>query len=395
MDEIKRYRLLIGGVVLLAMVGVTWWAINTQTGETPAAASELPSLPEIDREALTQIEIRRPGEEDSIRLVREGSTWRLAAPLEDAAARTTVDTALDKLADLEVTRVAAAKAATHARLQVDSENGVRVTARAGEQTVIDFWIGAASSGATYVRLEGQDQVLEVRGLIKFAFNKAPHEWRDRAIVDLEIADLREATFTNTNGAFQFRRSGENWEPVLPAPAEGEEPPAGIERFSASRTRTAITGLARLRASEFAAPDTTVESAGLGEGAARVALVSGEGENAQTLTLLVGNELDEGKRYVMREGNSTIYVVSRFHADRLVPNTATFQEPEPNAEGAEGGEGGAPAGGEAPAGMPPMPGAGGQLPPELMRQIQQQLQQQGLGGGAPPEDSEGHEGHEGH
>jgi hypothetical protein len=386
MDEIKRYRLLIAGVVLLAMAAATYFAVTTRTGETPVAENEVPTLPEIDRDAITQIEIRRPEDDAPIRLVRDGSNWRLAAPIEAAAARTAIDTALDKLADLEVIRVAARQASNHERLEVDAEHGVRVTARAGEQTVIDFWIGAFRGGNTLIRLEGQNDVLAVRGSIKFAFNKAVRDWRDRAILDIEANDVREATFTSTNGTFRFRKNGESWEQVLDAPAEGQPAPAGIERFSGSRVGTSIGGLARLRASDFAAPDVTRESAGLGEGAGRVVFVSGEGESAQTVTLLVGNEVQDGNRYVMREGDATIYVVSRFMAERMMPNTAAFQEPEPGAEGAAPAE---------PAGeMPGMPGGGGQIPPELMRQIQQQLQQQGLGGAAggeapPPDDHEGH------
>lgn len=371
MDEIKRYRLLIGGVVLLAMVGLTVWGVQTRTGETPTTDDARPTLPTIDRATITQLEVRRPEDEAPIRLVREGETWRLAAPLEAPAARTAIDTALDKLADLEVTRVAATQAANHARLEVDAEHAVRVTARAGDQTVIDFWVGAFRSGTTMVRLEGQDQVLAVRGSIKFAFNKDVRDWRDRAIVELEPDELREATFTQASGAFRFRRAEDAWEQVL----EGEPAPAAIERFSASRVGTNVSSLARLRASDFAADDVTVESAGLGDDAARVTLVSGEGESASTVLLRVGNEASEGNRYVMREGDSTIYVVSRFMAERLVPDVAAFQEPEPGEGGDEPGE--------PPAGMPGMgmPGmGGGQIPPELMQQIQRQLQEQGLGGG---------------
>ena len=32
MDEIKRYRLLIGGVVLIAMGGLAWWGFHERTG---------------------------------------------------------------------------------------------------------------------------------------------------------------------------------------------------------------------------------------------------------------------------------------------------------------------------------------------------------------------------
>lgn len=373
MDEIKRYRLLIGGVVLLGMIGLAWWAVRARTGDTAPteAAAAATTLPEIDRDAITEIEIRRPGDEAAIRLVKDGESWRLAAPVEAPAASSNVDTALDKLTDLDVRGVASSNAQFHERLEVDEEHGVRVIARAGGETLIDMWVGAFRGGNTMVRLEGEDRVLMVRGSIKFAFNKPVRDWRDRAILDVEPDSVSSVTFTNDNGTFAFRKGEEAWEQVTEAPEGGEAPPA-IERFAPTKVRTSVSSLARLRASDFAGADVTVESAGLGEGAARVVLVAGEGEEARTTTLLVGGEVGEQSRYVMREGDSTIFVVSRFMAERLVPNTEAFQEAEPGEAGAE------PPPPDPHGGMPP--GGGGQIPPELMQQIQRQLQQQGMGGG---------------
>ncbi len=377
MDAIKRYRLVIGAIAVLAMVGLAIWAIRQESGDTEIVESDTPELPEIARDAITEVEIRRPGEEPT-RLVKSGETWRLAAPIEAAAAQTSVDTLLDKLADLEVAGVASVHARFHERFEVDEAHGVHVIARAGSDELINFWIGGARGGNSMLRLDGQEQTLLVEGQIKFAFNKPAQDFRDRAIVELEADDLRAATFTNTNGSFRFAKSGEAWEQVLEPGADGVAPVA-IERFAPTKVGTAVSGLARLRASSFGAADVTAESAGLGEDAARVVLVSGEGESAQTITLRVGNEVDAGSRYVMREGNDTIFVVSSFMATRLLPNAEAFQEAEPGAEPAE------PA--EPPPGMPGMMpgGGGGQIPPELMQQIQRQLQQQQAGGG-------GHAGH---
>lgn len=75
------------------------------------------------------------------------------------------------------------------------------------------------------------------------------------------------------------------------------------------------------------------------------------------------------------GNPTIYTISRYSADRLRGEPSLFQDPEPGAEGAEDA-----AGLDAPPGLEGMGGPGGQqIPEELMRQIQEQMQRQGLGG----------------
>jgi hypothetical protein len=372
MEEIKRFRVLIAIVVVLGLGAVAWYAFKSKTGDSPAEEGQAaPELPEIEQDELTEITIERPEDDAPVRLVKSGETWRLAAPVDAPAARTNVDTLLEKLGGLELEGVAAQSARQHERLEVDAEHGVHVIARAGSEEVIDLWIGAFRGGNTMVRLDGSDDVLMVRGSIKFAFNRAANEWRDRAIVELEANSGREVTFANTNGTFRFRKNGENWEQVLEPAAEGEDPPAGIENFDATKVRTAVSMAERLRASDFAAPDVTRESAGLGEGAARVTLVSGEGDAAQTTVIVIGNEVENGTRYAMREGSDTIYVIARSNAERLIPNAEAFQqsdEPEEPAEPPPGMPGGMP-------GMPPG-GGGGQIPPELMEQIQRQLQQQG-------------------
>ncbi len=375
----QRHRTIIMGLVALALICVTYWAVTTQTGDTPVAeGSEEAALPEVERGDITELEIHVPANEDedleaiTVRLVKDGDDWRLADP--DAPASTTaVGTALDKISTLEMVGRAATRSQHHERLEVDEAHGTRVIARNGSETMIDVWIGAYQAGNTMVRVEGQDEVLMVRGSIKFAFNKQIRDWRERAILQLTAGDVREIQFENENGSWTFVKSEDEWTEQLPEPAEGEEPPTGIENFDAGRVRTAVSSLARLRAADFF--DGTPEEAGLDSGYATVRMVSGEGDEAQTAVLHIGGEAEEGQRYVRLAGGETIFIVSRFMADRLVPNVEGFQpsaEPETPPPPAGGMPAGMPGGG---------PGGGGGIPPELMQQIQRQLQQQG-GGGHP-------------
>ncbi len=413
----KANRLYIMGGLALAMIGLTWWAVSTRTGDTEVPEGSDPELPEVDRDSVTEIEIHLPASEDeeavSITLTKDGEDWRLTAPVNAAASSTAISTALDKLTDLEVVGRAASRAEHHERLEVDEAHGIHVIARAGDETAIDMWVGAYQTGNTMVRVEGSDEVLMVRGSIKFAFNKRPADWRDRAILQLTAAEVNEIEFENPEGHWLFRKGAEagaegdtpteggadeeggdeeggdeeggdeeggddspaddEWREVLLPAAEGEEPRAPIENYEAAKVRTIVSSLARLRASDFADDDATPESVGC-DGSARVRMISGEGDDAQTVVLVVGNEQGEGNRYVMLEGDDTIYVVSRFMAERLRPTVEAFQP------GDSGTEEPPPMGG--PHGMPGMPGmpgggmpGGGQIPPEVMQQIQQQLQQQ--------------------
>ena len=377
----QRHRAIIMSVVALVLVGATYWAVTSQTGDTEVDDGDAPSLPDVERSSITELEIHLPANEDedleaiTVTLVKDGEDWRLREP--DAPASTSaINTALDKISSLDLAGQAASRAEHHERLEVDEAHGLRVIARSGSETLIDLWLGGYRSGNTLVRLEGHDEVLMVRGSIKFAFNKRVRDWRERAIVQLTAGDVHEIQFTNTNGDWTFTKNEETWTQQLPEAPEGEEPaegeaPAGaIENFDAGRVRTAVASLARLRAADFAEPGADT---GLDSGYAIVRMVAGEGDDETTTVLHIGGEADEGQRYVQVVGNETVFLVSRFMADRLVPDVESFQ-PSDEPETPPPPSGGMP-------GMPGMPpgGPGGQISPEIMQQIQRQLQAQGAGG----------------
>ncbi|AKF07717.1 DUF4340 domain-containing protein [Sandaracinus amylolyticus] len=421
-----KNRLPIAGLLLIAVGGLAIWAWGVRTGDTPVRETQQArGFPDLSRDQISVIEITRPeAEGQTIRLERREEQWFVTQPIEVIADQSAVSTALDKLDEMEVAGVAASNPEFHERLEVDPAHGVRVVARGADGNALaDLWIGAYRSGNTMVRLEGEERVVSVRGSIKFAFNKELRDWRDRAILNVEADDVTEVAWRGPNGTFRFDRApaaapaapeGEGEAPaqptlgewrqaeisyVPPAPAAPETPPAGrrpppepaapapltaIEGFQASKVRSMVASLARMRAADFAGPDVTPESAGLGPDAARVTLTTrGEGdEGPQTFTVILGNEANAERHdfYAQREGEPTIYVISRFLGERVSPTATSFTESAPATPPGEGE--GAP--GE---GMPmPMPGGeggGAQLPPEVMEQIRRQLEQQGLGGGAGP------------
>lgn len=393
----QKNRLTIGLVALLAIGGAAIWAVQTRTGDTPVAtggASTIDGFPaDLERDDVTSIEITRP-EEPTVRLSRGEHGWRVAAPVDARADQTSVDSALDKLAELELESVAARSAAHHEALEVDAAHGIHVVARNGDEVLADLWVGTTRSGNTAVRLDGQDVVGMVDGSIRFAFSRDLKDWRDRGIVDLEADQVREVAWVGPNGTFRFTRPmsapAEGAEPAEPTPGDWTQtevsyvptveatdggvapsappPVTTIEGFQPSKVRTMVSTLARLRAADFAAADVTPAAAGLSDASARVTLTLADG---QVTVLRLGNAVPDAtdQFYAAHDGDDTIFVVSRYHSVRLSPTVTEFEASA------------APAAAEPPAGMPELdfggggPG-GGEIPPEIMRQIQQQLQQQG-------------------
>jgi len=400
----QNNRLWIGGVALLVLGGAAFYVSSRNTGDTPEDEIEAPqNFPEVDDGDITSLEITRPDEEPVRLELREG-TWMVVSPLEAPADQATVTTALDKLGELHIEGIAANTATHHEELEVDAARGLHVVASGADGELANLWIGATRAGNTLVRVEGEDQVVTVRGSIKFAFNKALREWRDRGVLDLESDDVIEMSWQGPNGTFHFTRpmeaaaapdaepEGEDAEDEAPAgptygewqltdvsypptPAEGAEidplaaPLTAIENFAPSRVRSMVTTLARMRASDFG--DVTAMDAELNDSSPSVTLTVRDGASTRRVTVRLGAARgDDGEHYASRVGADTIYVISRHLSDRIAPTAASFQQT---------------AAAEAPPEMPPgMPGMGGPgmegIPPDVMRELERAMA--GAGGGHP-------------
>ena len=435
----QKNRLVIALGVLVATGALAFWAMRSNTGDSTAATEAVAELPELEEEDVTSLVITRHTDDgdETVRLERRDDVWWVTEPVEARADAGAVSTVLDKLTDLDVVQIAARRAQHHEVLEVDEAQGVHVVVGGADGELANLWIGAFRSGNTMVRQDGHDEVVAVQGSIKFAFNKPLRDWRDRGMLALDAGDVREVSFVNSHGTFSFRRplsaapapsedddaEGEDAEgedddaegddedegPSLgdweiaevsyfpPPPAEGEEVDAGrprpaaapvepvalatIDDFGASKVRTLVSTFARMRASDFAAADVTAETAGIGAESPRVTLVTVEGSTRTEHVIRLGREFNEESHefYAMREGDETIYVVSRYLAEKLDPDHTAFQASTVSAPPPPG-ETGEPGGGLVmPEGLPGMPG-GGSLPPEVMEQIRRQLEASGAGGG---------------
>ncbi len=369
--DLKKHRVLIAAFVLLGLVGALValekkrareYAESSEGGESP--------LPALVRDQITSVELSRPGQ-PTVRLEKRGSTFRVVAPVDFAADAANVASLLDKLVALEFVSVASTSTSSHAQLEVDDAHAIRVVAKNGSTTAIDLRVGVYRGGNTMVRLQGSNDVLAVRGSIRYAFARELREWRDRVIVDAAPGDVRAVSFASDQGTFRFERGADDtW-----VPAAGQ---AAIPEFDATKVDAAVTSLARLRATDFAA-DSDLASANLAapRGTVRLSILRSAGEDGgssapEEITLLLGAaRADTNDVYVQRQGNPTVFVASSFVGDRMRPAAAAFtRSAEAPAE-------------EAPAEPPAMQlgggGGGQQIPPEVLQRLIQQAQQ---GGGAP-------------
>ncbi len=341
-------KLLIAAAVV---VGLSVAVAMTKRSHQAQTTLEKPSatVPTVKKDEVTTLEIARPGKPAVVLTRQADKKWRLSAPLDAEAAQTAVDSALDKLADLTVTSVAATRKENYAKLEVDPEHAVRVKAKAGDKQVADLYIGASKTGGTMVRVEGQEPVLAVRGSIRYPFDKEVKDFRKREITEIPADELTAIEISSDKGNFKFERQGEAW-----AQAKGEK---AIDKFDPQKVQNLAHSLGSLRANDFAAKDEPDSVTGLDAPVGKVTLTKKDGSKVE---LALGKEHANGSdTYLRATGGEVVYRVAKYTADRLRPDAKAFEkvEPKPNDPSAAA-HGGMPIAG------------GGDLPPEIMKQLQQ-------------------------
>ena len=352
--EWRKNRITIGALVFFALLAVLAWAVN-QRSRPSASSEELPTI-DLDKAAITALEITRPGDARVV-LTKSADAWRVTEPLDAPADQNNVESALTRLGELRISRVVATKPDNYARLQVDDENAVRVEVKAGEEVLSTLMIGKYANGMTTLRVDERSEVFGAGGSLRYAFDRELKAWRDRKVVNVEADDVQSIRFESAKGVFAFEREGDGW-----TATEGQKT---LKKFDPKQVTGRLSTAARLIASDFAPDDTSEARTGLTEPNATVTMTLAN--EAEPIVLQLGASTDQGDElYLRRQGDPTTYVISQYLADRLRPDASAFETPE------------TPPAPAAPA-MPTSPPIGGQqqpqLPPEVMEQLREQIRAQ--------------------
>lgn len=344
----RKNRIAIGAMVFIALLALTLWVANRRDRQ-PEVAAEVPRI-ELEEELITTLEVRRP-EGDAVVLSNASGDWRLTAPLDAEADENNVRSALSRLADLELARVVATRRENYERLQVDDANAVRVTVKADDETLAELAIGKYADGMTMIRVGDRPEVFGARGSLRYAFDRELKAWRNRKVVQVEASKVESIKFESPNGVFEFDRSGDGW-----AVSQGAKK---LKELDPDKVTGIVSSAASLTASDFAPEEVSAARAGLIEPVATVTLTLAE--NPDPIVLALGGTADdENDVYLRRRDDPTIYLLSKYLANRLQPDPDAFERVEQDSP------------------RPASPQGNGQqpqLPPEIMEQLQEQIRAQ--------------------
>ena len=110
---------------------------------------------------------------------------------------------------LEFTNLVTEQKAKQAEFEVEEAKGVHVVAKGAKagNVLADLFIGKASGSGTMVRPGGKDEIWEANGSIRFTFDKAPADWRDKSITTFTPADAEKIDIKAKDGSTALKKNG--------------------------------------------------------------------------------------------------------------------------------------------------------------------------------------------
>lgn len=299
--QLARLAMILGALLLL------WGAVSlARRGSRGLSDSDRFALPAIASDSVDSVVITRAA--DTVRLARRDSAhWTVNG---HPASHRAVQGLFDALADTaRRTELVGARTASHRGFGVDSAKGTRVRLVRSDSTLVDLVQGnrGPSLDGGYFRLAGDSAVYLVRGNLAEALEQSSEEWRDRRIAGVAPDSIALVEVSRGRRAYTVRRDGPAWSLV---PGGRADSAAVAELLSAYREVEAADFASRAEAdsAQFARPDR------------RVRLL---GKDGTPLMSLAFDSTATGF-WVRAAGDSTVYRVDTWSADRLTPPDSTLK-----------------------------------------------------------------------
>jgi len=298
--QLARLAMVLGALLLL------WGAASlARRGARGPSESDRFAIPPVAHDSADSVIITRPA--DTTRLVRlDSATWTVNG---HPAAQSAIQELFGALADTaRRTELVAGRSTSHSALGVDSAKGARVRIVRGDSTVADLVQGnrGPSLDGGYFRTAGDSAVYLVGGNLAQVLERSQDEWRDRRIAGVAADSVTRIEVSRGKRSYAVRRQGSAW--VMES---GPGDSAAIAALLADYGQVEAAGFAtkaQVDSARFARPDR------------RAALLRADGTPLLTLAF----DSTANGFWVRTGGDSTVYRVDTWFAERLTPADTTLR-----------------------------------------------------------------------
>jgi hypothetical protein len=281
---------------VLAILGVYIYFVEQ---EKPAKDEKVKQKAVAVNKAKVRELILAPVGGETIRLVKEGSAWRMETPMRAPADATEAEAVLTSLENIEVDEVIAESAADLVPFGLDQpRHTVGVVLEGGTQPV-QLLLGSKTpdSAGVYAKLPGSPRVFTVAAYQEASFTKKPFDLRDRDLLKVKRDAVRTLEIAGPEGEAYALSRDDRGEWVFTRP------------LATRAGRWAVDGLLgtleSLKMEQVAAEDAKdLKPFGLAKPARSVTLGLADGT---TKTLQIGSSPSD-KKYHAREAGGTLVAV---------------------------------------------------------------------------------------
>jgi len=324
-QEHKLYAAVGALVVVVGLVFVVQSG-EKKEAEAHSAAGETAELPklEIKQDGISKIEIGNK-DKGSVTLEKKGDKWEITAPVGAPANQSHIDAVLKNLEALSIDQRITDGAKSYDKYELSDGKSVHVVVFKGAEKVLDAHFGKSGGRGQTMRLAGQEAVYGVKGYSAFNYTREVKNWRHNEIIKFEGDNAINVTVDNEHGQFSFSKNGEDWAGTFAARDKDSLAKAKpIDEFDGAQVGKLVNAYKTLRSIDFAADgdDTGVaDPLAAGGGIVRIKLRDGAGD----YELKIGNKQKSNNRYVAKEGDATVYVISSWAGDWATHGVDKYQK----------------------------------------------------------------------
>ncbi len=194
-------------LLVLAGLGSYIWFVERKREPKKEGEREKITLVAVDKAKAKEISLALAGGE-GIRIVKEGSFWKLTAPFAAPADTSAVEQLLTSLEKLEADELIAEQVTDFAQYGLDSP-GRTVSATvegAAAPLAVEFGRKTPDGSSVYARQPGEARVYLVAAWVEGTFDKKPFDLRDRDLLHVKRDDVRSLEVVGPEGGFALART---------------------------------------------------------------------------------------------------------------------------------------------------------------------------------------------
>lgn len=327
----NQIKIGIAAVVLVGMAGAVYQAqqadkqenIRLSTGASSGALPEF-KLASEDVDKITKLEIK--SDKSDVVLEKTGDTWHVKKPVDYLANQQNVKSLLDNLKELKAKDVIDKGTGAYAEYQVDDAKATHVVVYKGNDKALDLFFGKSGGRGQMARKAGTDGIFAVTGYSPYIYSRDTKGWRETSILKFDDAAVTKVELKNEHGEFAFSKEGESWEAKVKAGKKAEKAEK-LARFDDSKLKDMLRAYKALSADDFGDEKSDADT-GLDSPAANITFTLKEGDPVK---IVVGKTSSGENRYLRKEGDKQVYVISSWSAGWAVADLEKFQKPEEKKE----------------------------------------------------------------